>query len=332
MLIVSNSVGGGGAENAMYSLYRELRSQIPTQLIALNKDQTSSKKDKGIFVLNRKWGGGLLSTFSTFLFFNKILYKSKATWIIVNCELAELLIALSPLFKAKIICVEHTSNPWLARRELGLVVRKILKLKKARWVTVSKNSSSVWQSRGLVTHIPNPVHVPMLGEFQRDVRTVYVGRLVTGKRPEWAIMASSKARFELDVFGSGPLLEELIDLQRNLNSSVNFHGYVENCWELISVDDVLLMPSAFEGDGIVVVQAVLAGMRILLSDNSDLRRFDLPDECYVGSAEEMAEKLAGIHSWGRAKFRAESKYTEKLMCERSVENVSAQWLRYLREI
>ena len=48
LLIISNSVGGGGAENAMYSLYRELRSQIPTQLIALNKDQTSSKKDEGI--------------------------------------------------------------------------------------------------------------------------------------------------------------------------------------------------------------------------------------------------------------------------------------------
>lgn len=332
LLIISNSVGGGGAENAMFALYRELHHEIPTQLIALNTDQTSSKQEEGIIVLNRKWGGGFLSTFSTFLSLNRVIYKSRATWIIVNCELAELLIALSPPFRAKIVCVEHTSNPWIGRKGIGFAVRKILGFRNANWVTVSRNSSSVWQSRRLAKHIPNPVQVPMLGKFQRNAGAVFIGRLVNGKRPEWAVLASSKAKIELNVFGNGPLLEELVDLQRSLNSSANFHGYVENCWESISSDDVLLMPSAFEGDGIVVVQAILAGMRILLSDNADLRRFDLPDECYVGSAEEMAEKLVQLDFLDEAKFRAGKVQTEKLMLERNIENVSAEWLRYLRRI
>jgi glycosyltransferase involved in cell wall biosynthesis len=330
LVIISNSVGGGGAENAMFDLYKGLQNKIPTKLIALNSDATSSKSEEGVLVLARKWGGGLLTTLLTFLTLNRRFHQIKPTVLIVNCELAELMIAFSPLSTTRIICVEHTSNPWIGRKPLGAVVRKILAYKGASWVTVSSNDNRIWQSPVEGKFIPNSVRVPKLKTLERQPKAVYVGRLTSGKRPEWAVFAAAQAEVDLDIFGEGPLLEDLVDLQHEIDCRVQFHGYIENCWDYISSDDVLLMPSAFEGDGIVVVQAILAGMRILLADNTDLRRFELPEECYVRDAEDMAAKLVEIDFRDKFKYRASSDARNKLLIARSIEIVSEKWLSCLR--
>lgn len=331
LVIISNAVGGGGAENAMFDLYKGLQTKIPIKLIALNSDATASKSEEGVLVLARKWGGGLFTTLLTFLTLNRRFHQIKPTVLIVNCELAELMIAFSPLSATRIICVEHTSNPWIGRKPLGIVVRKILALKGASWVTVSSNDNRIWQAPGEGKFIPNPVRVPKLKTLERGPNAVYVGRLTSGKRPEWAVFAAAKAEVVLDIYGEGPLLEELVGLQHDINCRVQFHGYIENCWDYISSDDVLLMPSAFEGDGIVVVQAILAGMRILLADNKDLRRFELPEECYVRDADDMAAKLAEIDFGNKVNYRASADARDKLLVARSIETVSEKWLTCLRD-
>lgn len=331
VLIVSNSIGGGGAENSMRELHVNLRKKLPCTLLALNNDEFSSGAQDGIVVLNRKWGGGIFSTVITFFMLNLEISRIKPAALIVNCELAELLIAFSPLGKIKIFCVEHTTNPWNGRRMLGFVVRRALSLKNCVWVTVSSNETKIWQVRGPIQHVPNPVREITLSNQNRPPRAVYVGRLNLGKRPDWAVCAAAEARIGLSVFGDGPLLNELIGLGISLSSDVKFHGYLENCWDYVSEDDVLLMPSAFEGDGIVVVQAILAGMRILLADNLDLRRFDLPDECYVKNEQEMASKLAELDFTNREMYRAGRHLIQRLQKERSVESISNRWIKLLTD-
>jgi glycosyltransferase involved in cell wall biosynthesis len=164
------------------------------------------------------------------------------------------------------------------------------------------------------------------------MNTVFLGRLIQSKRPDWAIQASFEAGIALQIFGDGPLMGDLKKNQRELGSRVKFHGYAESCWDQISKDDVLLMPTAFEGDGIVVVQGILAGMRILLADNKDLRRFNLPDICYCKNADEMAQKLIDMKSCGIDQYRASPKVRDELLLERNLESVSARWIKYLVQL
>jgi glycosyltransferase involved in cell wall biosynthesis len=332
LLIISNSVSGGGAENAMRNLLSALVGKIPAHLVALNSDNSDSKTQDPIFFLDRKWGAGLLRTFETLLALKKVLKDINPSVLIVNCELPELLIAFSGSWRRKIICVEHTSNPWMGRRALGALVRHILLIKKVKWVTVSKGEQKIWCGGESATYIPNPVAVPILGNPPREANAIFLGRLNQSKRPNWAMQACYEAGIGLQIFGDGPLMDELKRIQQQSKSSVQFHGYAENCWEKISKDDVLLMPSAFEGDGIVVVQAILAGMRILLADNKDLRRFNLPDVCYCQNAEEMAHKLRDMESLDKDQYRASTKARKELLLERNIDSVSAKWIKFLDQL
>ncbi len=332
LLIISNSVGGGGAENAMRNLLNGLIGKLPARLVALNSDNSNLKTQDEIIILNRKWGAGLLSTTATLFSLRKVLKEVNPSVLIVNCELPELLAAFSGSWHRKIICVEHTSNPWAGRKYLGVIVRRILLIKGVQWVTVSRDEKEIWHGGKGAYHIPNPVDVPNLGNPRREVNTIFLGRLTQSKRPDWAIQASIKAGVELQIFGDGPLMDELKKNQGELGSRVKFHGYTESCWDQISTDDVLLMPTAFEGDGIVVVQGILAGMRILLADNKDMRRFNLPNICYCKNAEEMAQKLIDMKSVDIDQYRATPKARDELLLERNLESVSAKWIQFLAQL
>jgi glycosyltransferase involved in cell wall biosynthesis len=332
LLIISNSVGGGGAENAMRNLLNGLVGRLPVRLVALNSDNSNLKTQDEIIILNRKWGAGFLSTTATLFSLRKVLKEVNPSVLIVNCELPELLIAFSGSWRRKIICVEHTSNPWAGRKFLGVIVRRILLIKRVQWVTVSRDEKKIWHGGKGASHIPNPVDVPKLGNPPREVNAIFLGRLTQSKRPDWAIQASLEADIELQIFGDGPLMADLKKNQKELMSRVKFHGYTESCWDQISKNDILLMPSAFEGDGIVVVQAILAGMRILLADNNDLRRFNLPDDCYCKNAEEMAQKLINAATLGVDQYRATPKARDELFLERNLESVSAKWIKYLAQL
>ena len=332
LLIISNSVGGGGAENAMRNLLNGLVGKLPVRLVALNSDNSNLKTQDEIIILNRKWGAGFLSTTATLFSLRKVLKEVNPSFLIVNCELPELLAAFSGSWHRKIICVEHTSNPWAGRKNLGVIVRRILLIKGVQWVTVSRDEKKIWHGGKGVYHIPNPVDVPNLGNPRREANTIFLGRLTQSKRPDWAIQASIKAGVELQIFGDGPLMDELKKNQGELGSRVKFHGYTESCWDQISTDDVLLMPTAFEGDGIVVVQGILAGMRILLADNKDMRRFNLPNICYCKNAEEMAQKLIDMKSVDIDQYRATPKVRDELLLERNLESVSAKWIQFLAQL
>jgi glycosyltransferase involved in cell wall biosynthesis len=329
LAIITNSFTGGGAENAMLLLHSTLTGDFGCHLIALNSDGSDFQDISGAHVLNREWGSGIFGTISAYLSFQRLLWQLSPRTLIVNCELPELFVAMSPLRNKRIICVEHTSRPWLNRRRLGLMVRTILKLRKSEWVTVSNNNSDVWRASFPATHIPNPVSMPKLGNPNRAPNALIAGRLISGKRPEWAISATAKSQITLNVFGDGPLLNRMKQLAIDKNCKVKFHGYVSDFWRLVSHSDILLMPSAFEGDGIVVVEAILAGVQILVADNPDLRRFELPEECYCSSEDQMTEKLIRFKEGNDGSFYPPTGLKERIRIEREIASVSSKWIEYI---
>jgi hypothetical protein len=79
------------------------------------------------------------------------------------------------------------------------------------------------------------------------------------------------------------------------------------------------------------VQAVLSGMRVLLADNKDLRRFQLPEECYVADADEMARKLSAIDFKNQKMYRPQKTLRDRVRVERSIERISEIWLKLILE-
>ena len=327
VLIVSNSITGGGAERSMRIVNSELNKKgVESLLLCLNNSDSDVAK-AGEVILNRAWKEGLPGTIKNFLEFMKILISQKPTTVIANCELPELFVALAPVRMKNLICVEHTSLPWAGRRSLGKAVRLLLILRRPSWVTVNRNQDGIWPFHGESKYIPNPVEIPILDpSCEGKMKFLYVGRLRAEKGIERILKGISEAGTSIDVFGSGNLEEELI---KTFNSCARFHGFVTNPWQQVNNYQTLIIASEYEGDGIVIVEAILARIPILLLDNNDLRRFQLPESNYFKNHSDLVSKIKqALENCDH--FRVPEVFANQYKVERNLESVTKAWLAILK--
>ncbi len=331
ILFVINAISGGGAEIATMDIFSELQKKgLPVRVCALNG--TALSKQQGTYVLSRQWKAGIIKTLGNYFAFRQLVRKLQPGIIVANCELPELYVALASPRNAKLICVEHTSNPWAGRRALGIVVRNILNLKKAKWVTVSSDSMSIWQGVGTPLFIANPISFPAEETFEglEPTELVFIGRLRPEKRPDWLISAAIKAELRVDIFGDGNL-KEILQERFSDFSNLRFHGFVSKPWRYVSRDSLVVVPSEYEGDGMVVAEAILRGHAVLLADNSDLRRFRLPDENYFFDQDELQLKLVGWKKSDRKLFHVPDPVMKSLYTARDINTIVNQWENILTE-
>lgn len=98
---------------------------------------------------------------------------------------------------------------------------------------------------------------------------IYVGKLDHRKRilPLIQILSSMSDLFnKFHIIGTGPLQNELLSLI-NLTSSFEYHGSIENRKaQIIMADcDLLILPSAYDGWGAVVNEALMQGTPVICS-------------------------------------------------------------------
>lgn len=333
-LFVVNSLSGGGAENSISILTSRLKLRgWNVFLLAMNQTPSISAREmkNHEFELERHWRGGFKETLGSYKSFRNYCKSLNVHTVVANCELPELVVALSPLSVRRIIAVEHTSKPWENRRALGFIVRRILWIRGVSWVTVSASSNSIWQGASTPIFISNPVIPIKIELFGTGHKTdlVFVGRMRLEKRPEWVIKAAIENDLRLDIFGDGLLKESLQEKYLKHNLRIEFHGYVSNPWESISTPSLVVVPSEYEGDGMVVVEAILAGHEILLADNKDLRRFSLPSANYFVSQEDLGKKVSNWKARGRGTYAISLEYKEVLRQTRDIEKILDQWQRIL---
>ncbi len=104
-------------------------------------------------------------------------------------------------------------------------------------------------------------------------RAVMVNRLAPGKRVDhairaWAAVIRDVPEARLDIFGDGPERERLAALiiELGLSESVTLHGHVADPAECYRDADFLLLTTAFEGQGLVVGEALAAGVPVISYD------------------------------------------------------------------
>jgi predicted nucleic acid-binding protein len=94
----------------------------------------------------------------------------------------------------------------------------------------------------------------------------------------------------------------------------------------------VVVPSEYEGDGMVVMEAVLSGIPLALADNEDLRRFNLNNKHYFSSYDEL---VALIQKHAENNFKdllVSEQMTDALMRERSLKNVTDIWVNTLSSL
>ena len=279
------------------------------------------------YILHRAWKAGFLETARNYLEFVSLVRQLQPKIIVANCELPELYVAFATPRNVRIVCVEHTSRPWAGRRALGNLVRKILRLRGAYWITVTSESEAVWQGSLTPKYIANPITIETdaITTDRQDTDTVFIGRLRLEKRPEWVISSATQADLRVDIFGEGDLKEALQSTYSDQSANIKFHGYVSNPWKNISKDSIVVVASEYEGDGMVVAEAIMRNHPVLLADNPDLRRFALPDENYFLDAEELRSKLIVWKQSGKNAFHIPGYIVKSLHKTRDINTIVEQW-------
>jgi len=335
VMIVTNSLSGGGAERSMNLLANELTKRgWPVSLVPIN----SGKPDQvvpvcSVFPLNRIWNGSFLNTVVAFWNFNKVVNSWKPDIIVLNCDLPELFGAL--LFGThKLVAVEHSSQPWGRRKPLGRIVRRILRFRKTHWAAVSTHLS-IWPLRDKPNAVlQNSILLPK--EYKLRVtdsaikRLVFIGRLSQEKRPDLALEIAKLTNLELIIIGDGLMKQELEKKVQHESIQASFLGWVEDPWGEIQPGDLLIVTSSFEGDGLIVIEGLAHKIPMLLSDISDLRRFNLPERNYgkdlngfVALCENFRYKLHDL--------RVPEEISNNILDSRSIEIVRTAWENFLKE-
>jgi len=336
VMIVTNSLTGGGAERSMNLVCNELTKRgWPVSLVPIN----SGLPDKVIplcevFPLDRPWKAGVLRTTASILRFNQLVKSWNPDIIVLNCDLPELF-GVFLLGKRRVVAIEHATNPWTNRLKMGKFVRNVLALRKVTWAAVSTHLTIWPQKKKPVAVLRNPV-ISFSGFkadiFERSIsRLVYLGRLSSEKRPSLALELALMSELELVIIGEGYLRNELESKAVNKSINAKFLGRLESPWSQVQPGDLLIVPSISEGDGLVVIEGLQMQVPMLLADIPDFRRFGFPEKNYCSELSGFAERIKEYRN-NLEELKIPIEISKPLLLERDLSVIGNAWEIFLKEI
>jgi glycosyltransferase involved in cell wall biosynthesis len=335
IMFVTNSPSGGGAERATNILVNALHEcQVKVSLTTINHSEPDLIVPMcETFQIDRKWQGGPISVLFAYLRLLIIVRAWKPSHLVLECDLPEFLGSFIKGNFRKIVVLQ-SSKPWITRLKFGKVIRKRLHNQNALWVAVS-NHFSVWNFNSAPDAvISNPLILSNLDEMVQNKvensikRIVYIGRLSEEKQPDWVLDIAQKCNLPLVVIGDGNLRNPLELKSSNLNIDVDFKGFVRQPWKLMSHGDLLIVPSQYEGDGLVVVEAIARRIPIVLNDIPDLRRFDLADVHYCLAVSDFVSRI-NENRISISNFVVSDKATNSILRDRDPTEIARKWVLLL---
>ena len=178
-------------------------------------------------------------------------------------------------------------------------------------------------------HIPNPQFSSGTKSSKGTPLVAYIGRLSKEKRPDIAISACTEVNFPIEVYGTG-ILEKSLKQKYKDKNCIRFNGYVQEVWNQIPSNSLIIIPSEYEGDGLVVVEAVCNGHSVLLADNEDLRRFELPDINYFKSEKDLVNKLNEVTLKDFSRFKPSASLREIFLHDRDLSMITEEWIKLIK--
>lgn len=339
-MIVTNSLTGGGAERSMNLVSNELsRRGWPIALVPIN----SSGPDYvipvcEIFPLYREWQGSILNTIVAIVKFNRLVRRWNPDVIVLNCDLPELF-GVFLFSKRRLVAVEHINRPWITRILFGRIVRELLRIRKVTWVAVSSHLT-IWPHRQIPKAILlNPIQTsrrPAAAKFNSSSastlkRLIFIGRLTPQKRPDWLLEMGAGMTLPLVFIGEGSMRNSLQEKARIGTIAVELKGQIRDPWSYVKKGDLLIVPSEYEGDGLVVIEGLQKSLPMLVADIPDFRRFAFPERNYC---KDVADFIERIHTFGEdlTDLVIPSEISEEILASRTLLAVGDSWENFLNSI
>lgn len=276
------------------ALANELVNYYPITFITIKKCESnliSLKKEVRLVQLHKK--GSLISRF---LFLRRYIIENSKKNSVASISIgfsADLLNSFLGDYAITISSVRG-NLPKVYRHNYGFAGKyfsyfHLKRLRKLDFVISMTKSMSIMVESFISSRSPiigNFVDEPPLEPFRRtnknkgEYRFIFCGSLVYGKQPQLLILAINEILkngndARLDIFGDGPLLNELKKLTEKLNliNNVFFHGYIANPFHEISNADSMIIPSLSEGVSRAALEALYLGVPCIMRDidgNSEL--------------------------------------------------------------
>jgi glycosyltransferase involved in cell wall biosynthesis len=335
IIIVTNSLTGGGAERSM-NLIGNALTKIGYEIFIMpvNAGETDFVENQcQVIELGRVHKSGLFQLIFISYRFRKTVNQINPDLLVLNCDLPELLGCFSGMPR-KILVIEHANPAWSTRSFFGHIVRYILRNRGAKFAAVS-NHLRIWPTQNTPEFIlpniivQNPQFMKPSTNTPDITRLVFIGRLASvQKRPEWLIEITKEVGLPLIFIGEGNAREPLERATRMKDINATFYGQIQDPWSALNSGDLLIVPSLFEGDGLVVLEALARRVPILLSDIPDFRRFGLGDHNYCFSPSEFVMRIQQFANNLDGLIVNEDQ-VNLLLSERSAANVSESWIKAL---
>ena len=240
-------------------------------------------------------------------------------------------------------CVDQWKSGW--QLELDRRLLSHTDAMTANSESVARFYASVGIPRHLITVIPNGTPAVPPGGDREAVRRLpglegtrhivgFAGRLARQKRlPDliWAFQLLHQVvdDVKLVLIGDGPERDALSELAQNLGcrDRIIFAGHRPDAVSLLSGCDVFCLPSEFEGMSNSLMEAMSAGVPVVVSAidaNRELVSHEQTGlECPVGSAPELARALRRILTDSELGHRLSTAAREFIRTQASVEKMVA---------
>ena len=335
VLVVTNSISGGGAERAMNLLVNSLSLKLKNLfLVTINQSQFENfDLVVPVITINRVWRGSFANTLKSWVKFQIKLIQLKPDVLILNCDLPEFYGAVS-LTRAKLICVEHTNHPWIKRKRVGTVIRFILKLKGVIWVAVS-NHLYIWPNQSIPDHVINNLVWETSNQstkFHGAIkRLVFIGRLSYEKGPELFLEIVDQTGIPALIMGDGELRLELEKFTKFKSLNVEFKGFTPNPWANLTSGDLLIITSKWEGDGLVAVEAIQRKIPLIVSKIEEFERFKLPSKNYARNKFDYIS-LITLNKNRSEVFIVNPKIRNQILSSRDTNKITLEWYKLINSI
>jgi len=289
IFIVIHSLGIGGAEKlALDDTVQFLKEGYDIKLITFRPEKEDATL-KAIYTLPNHIFKIIpftrLANLSSWFTMIRFFKKEKPDLIISHLWYANTIVRISAMFSGikNVLSFEHnvydgvkTWKQFLVDRVLQLFSKRIIAVSSAVKDSLIKHGINEKRIRVIVNAIniglykgAKPINRSILGISEDTFLYIYVGRLVSQKGVDVLLQAFSQTKEGvLLIVGGGILEEELISLSHELDihQRVIFLGERSDVPQLLKTSDCFVLPSRYEGLGIVMLEAMAAGLPVIVSD------------------------------------------------------------------
>lgn len=188
----------------------------------------------------------------------------------------------------------------------------------------------------------NPFNIKKKNKSQNNrsgIRVCYVGRLAKGKNLfTWLNCAFAlKNRFrniEFHIYGDGllrvPLEKKSNDLM--LQNYVTFHGFVKDLDDIYKNNDIMMFLSEYESFGNVVVESILAGTPVIVSQIPshmeiliNYPEFMVPlDE---GITQSIVQRFSNIDTLKKMTDKAQKEFKQRFSIQQHLDSIDKIYLK-----